>query len=51
MTSDFYKNNLIPMITKITLNTVNTYFLSMGLKTDLVSDTYILPKTSEELFD
>lgn len=36
---------------KVTLNTVNTYLLAMGLKTDLVSDTYILPKTSEELFE
>jgi len=36
---------------KVTLNTVNTYLLGMGLKSDLVSDTYILPKTSEELFD
>ncbi len=35
---------------KVTLNTVNTYLLSMGLKSDLISDTYILPKTSEELF-
>lgn len=35
---------------KVTLNTVNTYLLGMGLKSDLVSDTYILPKTSEELF-
>ena len=35
---------------KITLNTVNTFLLCMGLKSDLVSDTYILPKTSEELF-
>lgn len=35
---------------KVTLNTVNTYLLSMGLKSDIVSPTYILPKTSEELF-
>ena len=35
---------------KVTLNTVNTFLLSMGLKSDLVSDTYILPKTSEEIF-
>lgn len=35
---------------KVTLNTINTYLLSMGLKSDLVSDTYILPKTSDELF-
>ena len=36
---------------KVTLNTINTYFIGMGLKTDLVSDTYILPKTSEEIFE
>ena len=36
---------------KVTLNTVNTYLLSMGLKSDLVSSTYILPKTSAELFE
>lgn len=36
---------------KITLNTVNVYLLSMGLKSDLVSDSYILPKTSSEMFD
>lgn len=36
---------------KVTLNTVNTYLLAMGLKSDLVSDTYILPKTSAELFE
>lgn len=36
---------------KVTLNAVNTYLLSMGLKSDLVSDTYILPKTSDELFN
>lgn len=35
---------------KVTLNTVNTFLLSMGLKSDLVTDSYILPKTSEELF-
>lgn len=35
---------------KVTLNTVNTYLLSMGLKSDIVSDSYILPKTSDELF-
>lgn len=35
---------------KVTLNTVNTFLLSMGLKSDLITDTYILPKTSEELF-
>lgn len=36
---------------KVTLNTVNTYLLSMGLKSDIVSDSYILPKTSDELFN
>lgn len=36
---------------KVTLNTVNTFLLSMGLKSDLITDTYILPKTSEELFN
>lgn len=35
---------------KVTLNTVNTYLLGMGLKSDLISGTYILPKTSEEVF-
>lgn len=34
---------------KVTLNTVNTYILSMGLKSDIVSDSYILPKTEAEL--
>lgn len=37
-------------VNKVTLNTVNTYLLSMGLKSDLISESYILPKTSEELF-
>lgn len=36
---------------KVTLNTVNTFLLAMGLKTDLVTDTYILPKTSSEIFE
>lgn len=36
---------------KITLNTVNAFLLGAGIKTDLISDTYILPKTSEELFN
>lgn len=36
---------------KVTLNTINAYLLSMGIKTDIVTDTYILPKTSEEIFD
>jgi len=35
---------------KVTLNTVNTYLLGMGLKSDIISGTYILPKTSEEVF-
>lgn len=38
-------------VNKVTLNTVNTFLLSMGLKSDLVTDTYILPKTSSELFE
>lgn len=36
---------------KVTLNTVNTFLLAMGLKSDLITDSYILPKTSEELFE
>ena len=36
---------------KVTLNTINAYLLAMGLKSDLVSDTYILPKLSAELFE
>lgn len=36
---------------KVTLNTINTYLLSMGLKSDLVRDNYILPKTSAEMFN
>lgn len=35
---------------KVTLNTINVYLLAMGFKSDLVSDTYILPKLSEEIF-
>lgn len=35
---------------KVTLNTVNTYLLGMMLHSDLVTDSYILPKTSESLF-
>jgi hypothetical protein len=35
---------------KITLNTVNTYLLAMGLKSDLITDSYILPKTSNDIF-
>lgn len=36
---------------KVTLNTINTYLLSMMLMSDLVTDSYILPKTSSELFE
>lgn len=36
---------------KITLTTVSTYLLGMGLKSDLISPTYILPKLSSELFE
>lgn len=36
---------------KVTLNTVNTYLLGMMLKSDLVSSSYLLPKTSSDLFD
>lgn len=35
---------------KTTLTTVNTFLLGMGLSSDLITDTNILPKTSEELF-
>lgn len=35
---------------KVTLTTVNTYLLCMGLKSDLITSSYILPKTSSELF-
>lgn len=38
-------------INKTTLNTVNTYLIGMMLKSDLITDTYILPKISHELFD
>ena len=34
---------------KTTLNTINTYLLSSGLKTDLITDSYILPKTQEDM--
>ena len=37
-------------LNKVTLNTVNTYLLGMGLKSDLITDSYLLPKTQEELF-
>lgn len=36
---------------KVTLNTINAYLLSMGLISDMVTDSYILPKTSSELFE
>ena len=35
---------------KVTLNSINTFLLGMMLKSDLVSDSYILPKLSNELF-
>lgn len=35
---------------KTTLNTVNTFLLGMHIASDLVTDTYILPKTQEEIF-
>lgn len=34
---------------KTTLNTVNTYLLATALKTDLITDSYILPKTQEDM--
>lgn len=34
---------------KTTLNTVNTYLLAAALKTDLITDSYILPKTQEDM--
>ena len=30
---------------KVTLNTINDYLIGMGLKSDIVSDSYLLPKT------
>lgn len=36
---------------KTTLNTINAYLYAMGLYSDLVTDTYILPKTSKEVFE
>lgn len=35
---------------KVTLNSIHTYLLGMGIKSDLISDTYILPRTADELF-
>ena len=37
-------------VNKVTLNTVSTYLLAMGISNDLITDTYILPKTSEDMF-
>jgi hypothetical protein len=37
-------------LNKTTLNTVNTFLLSMNFKSDLITSSYILPKVSEELF-
>ena len=34
---------------KTTLNTVNAFLIAMGIKSDLVTDSYILPKILEEL--
>lgn len=36
---------------KTTLNTINAFLYGMGLYSDLVTDTYILPKTSKEVFE
>lgn len=35
---------------KVTLNTVNTYLIGAQLYSDLITSSYILPKTSQELF-
>lgn len=37
-------------LNKVALNTINTFLLAMGLKTNLVTDSDILPKTSQEVF-
>lgn len=37
-------------LNKVALNTINTYLLAMGLKTNLVTDSDILPKTSADIF-
>ena len=37
-------------VNKVTLNSVSVYLLSMGIKNDLVTSSYILPKTTEEMF-
>lgn len=36
---------------KTTLVTIDTYLLGMMLKSDLITDTYILPKTSAAMFE
>ena len=36
---------------KVTLNTINTYLLGMMLHSDLIGPTYILPKTSNDIFE
>lgn len=36
---------------KVTLTTVSTYLMGMGLYNDLITETYILPKLSAELFE
>lgn len=38
-------------VNKTTLNTVDTYLMGMQLKSNLVTDSYILPKTSSEMLD
>jgi hypothetical protein len=35
---------------KTSLVTFNTYLIAMGIKSDVISDSYILPKTTEDLF-
>lgn len=35
---------------KVTLNTINTYLLCMGIKSDLITDSYMLPKVIDEAF-
>lgn len=37
-------------INKVTLNTVSVYLMAMNIENDLITDTYILPKTSEDMF-
>ena len=37
-------------VNKITLNTINAFLISMGIHSDLVSDSYVLPKTSTDAF-